>query len=152
MKYFSMGDASSAALQLDFPLMACGYTLMLVYTVLMLGRPNIVEVRCYLSCVGLFAILMGGAASQGLAFLMGYVFTPMNGILLYLILGICVHNTLLPNFAKLLLRYWHRRHVCNHSMPDQHPQGQGVIQPCHRGEDRPRHEECRPVYYHDLRN
>ncbi len=87
--FLSNGDASTEALQVDTTLLAIGYSSMLVYTMLMLGRPNPVEMRCYLSCAGIMAIMMGAAASQGLAMLMGFVFTSMHGVLLYLILGNC---------------------------------------------------------------
>ena len=62
----SFGDISGEALQSDFSLIFGGFILMLSYTVLMLGRINMVEIRILLTVIGLVSILMGIIIGMGL--------------------------------------------------------------------------------------
>jgi hypothetical protein len=43
--FFSFGDVSTEAILFDAPKMAGGYSLMFFYTMIMLGRPSLVEHR-----------------------------------------------------------------------------------------------------------
>ena len=67
--------------------MVCGWFLMFIYTMLMLGRFNMVEHRTYLSAAGFLAVGMGLIISLGLTFAIGMPYTPMHAILPFLYLG-----------------------------------------------------------------
>jgi hypothetical protein len=60
---------------------------MFIYTMFMLGKPNLVEQRCFLSIAGISAVGMGMAISIGLTMLFGFFFTTIHGILPFLALG-----------------------------------------------------------------
>jgi Sterol-sensing domain of SREBP cleavage-activation len=67
--------------------LAGGYFIMFVYTVLMLGRLNSLEVRLYLSIAGIVSIGMGLIISLGLSMAMGYPYTPTHAALPFIALG-----------------------------------------------------------------
>ena len=83
----SFGDVSADAILFDGMFMAGGYLIMFVYTVLMLGRINAIEVRLYLSIVGIICIGMGLIISLGLTMALGYPYTPMHAALPFIALG-----------------------------------------------------------------
>ena len=70
--------------------MMCGYGVMFVYVVIMLGRANLVEHRTYLAVAGIVAVLFGIVISMGLALQLGYFYTPLHGLLPFLALGMSV--------------------------------------------------------------
>ena len=86
-KRFSFSDISTQAIFFDGVKMVCGWFLMFVYTMLMLGRFNMVEHRTYLSAAGFLAVGMGLIISLGLTFAIGMPYTPMHAILPFLYLG-----------------------------------------------------------------
>ena len=55
----SYGDISAGAIYSDLLLLFGGYMLMFIYTIMMLGRINIVEIRMMLSVAGMVSIGMG---------------------------------------------------------------------------------------------
>jgi len=83
----SFGDVSADAILFDGFFLAGGYLIMFVYTVLMLGRINAIEVRLYLSIVGIICIGMGLIISLGLTMALGYPYTPMHAALPFIALG-----------------------------------------------------------------
>ena len=83
----SFGDISTDSLSFDTVRMACGYGVMFVYVILMLGKLNRVEHRTYLAIAGLVAVLFGIVISMGMAFQLGYFYTPLHGLLPFLALG-----------------------------------------------------------------
>jgi hypothetical protein len=83
----SLADIASASLNSDFPLIIIGYGFMFVYTMFMLGKPNFVEQRCFLSIAGVSAIAMGIVISIGLTMAFGFPFTTIHGIMPLLALG-----------------------------------------------------------------
>ena len=88
----SFADVSSEAVELDLPLVAVGYFLMFSYTMLMLGKINLVEHRTYLAMAGIFAVVMGVMISLGLSSALGFPFTTIHGILPFLALGIGIDD------------------------------------------------------------
>jgi len=78
---------STQAIFFDVIKMVSGWLLMFVYTMLMLGRFNLVEHRTYLSIAGFVAVGMGLFISLGLSFAIGMPYTPMHAILPFLYLG-----------------------------------------------------------------
>ena len=83
----SYGEVSSQAIFFDGTLMAGGYFLMFIYTAMMLGRLNCVEVRMFLAIAGISSILMGLVIAVGISSLLGFPYTPMHAILPFLCLG-----------------------------------------------------------------
>ena len=55
----SYGDISSKTVESELSLLFGGYLLMFVYTVIMLGNVNLVEIRVLLSGIGIVSIGMG---------------------------------------------------------------------------------------------
>lgn len=88
----SFGDISAGAILFDTWLMAAGYTLMFSYTIFMLGNLNSLEVRLYLSMMGIVGVFMGLAIAMGLSSLLGFPYTPMHGMLPFLCLGIGIDD------------------------------------------------------------
>ena len=88
----SLGDVSTQSLFFDATLLAGGYTIMFVYTVFMLGRLNTLEVRFYLSVVGIVSIGMGFVLGIGISSLLDYPVTPIHSLLPFLCLGIGIDD------------------------------------------------------------
>ena len=88
----SYGDISNEAIGSDMFLLFGGYLLMFVYTVVMLGSLNTVEVRLYLSVCGLVCIGMGISLALSLSSALGYFWTPMHPALPLLCLGIGIDD------------------------------------------------------------
>jgi len=88
----SFGDVSTQAIFFDAFFMAGGYMLMFLYTGLMLGRLNRLEVRVYLSIAGLVSIAMGMAIALGITSWLGFPYTPMHAILPFICLGIGIDD------------------------------------------------------------
>ncbi|PNF38055.1 hypothetical protein B7P43_G02357 [Cryptotermes secundus] len=70
-----------------------GFTLIIVYVVVMLGRFNVVEQRVYLSLLGVSVVGQSILASYGLCFYMGFFWGPVHPILPFLLLGVGVDNS-----------------------------------------------------------
>ena len=81
------GDVSTDSLSFDTIRMICGYGVMFVYVIFMLGKLNRVEHRTYLAVAGLVSVLFGLIISMGMAFQMGYFYTPLHTLLPFLALG-----------------------------------------------------------------
>ena len=88
----SYGDISNEAIGSDMFLLFGGYLLMFVYTVVMLGSLNTVEVRLYLSVSGLVCIGMGICLALSLSSALGFSWTPMHPALPLLCLGIGIDD------------------------------------------------------------
>jgi len=112
----SFGDVSTEAIFFDASLMAGGYIIMFLYTVLMLGKMNRVEVRLYLTISGIVSIMMGLVIAIGLSSVLGYPYTPIHAILPFLCLGIGIDDMF------VISQCWQniRRDPTNHglSIPD----------------------------------
>ena len=63
------------------------------YTMVMLGRLNMVEVRVFLTLAGLVSIGMGILISVGLSSLLGFPYTPMHAVLPFICLGIGIGSS-----------------------------------------------------------
>eukprot|EP00092_Neocalanus_flemingeri_P006120 GFUD01006591.1.p1 GENE.GFUD01006591.1~~GFUD01006591.1.p1 ORF type:complete len:999 (+),score=194.12 GFUD01006591.1:266-3262(+) len=88
----SFGDISSDAIFFDAYLMAGGYLLMFIYTIVMLGKLNTLEVRLFLSISGIVSIFMGLGIALSISSLLGFPYTPMHAILPFLCLGIGIDD------------------------------------------------------------
>lgn len=83
----SFGDVTTQSIFFDAALLAGGYTIMFIYTILMLGRLNTLEVRLMLSVAGIVSIVMGFVLGIGISSLLGYPVTPIHSLLPFLCLG-----------------------------------------------------------------
>ena len=88
----SYGDLSDEAIGSDMFLLFGGFVLMFVYTVVMLGSLNTVEVRLYLSVSGLVCIGMGISIALCLSSALGYSWTPIHKALPLVCLGIGIDD------------------------------------------------------------
>merc|ERR1712241_1645029 len=69
-----------------------GYTAMFLYTMVMLGRVSLLDVRFYLSIAGILSVFKGLAISVSVSSLLGYPYTPMHAALPFLCLGIGIDD------------------------------------------------------------
>jgi len=88
----SFGDISGDAIFFDALKMAGGYMLMFIYTILMLGKLNTLELRLYLSIAGIISVGMGLGIGIGLSSALGYPYTPLHSALPFLCLGIGIDD------------------------------------------------------------
>ena len=84
----SFGEVSNLAITFDTIKFAAGYGLMFAYASFMLGKPNLVEQRLYLAGSGIVGVAMGVIIAMGLTMLMGFFYTPLHGVMVYLCLGL----------------------------------------------------------------
>ena len=101
----SFGDVSTEAIFFDAALMAGGYIIMFIYTIVMLGKFNSVEVRLYLTISGIISIGMGLIIAMGISSFLGYPYTPIHAILPFLCLGRICYT--LTSVYICNLRYWY---------------------------------------------
>jgi hypothetical protein len=85
--YNSFGDVSTDSIKFDTYRIILGYGLMFAYTVVMLGKTNLIEQRCYLAMAGITAVGMGMMISLGLTMAVGLSYTTIHGVLPFLALG-----------------------------------------------------------------
>ena len=88
----SFGDLIGGSIGDDLNTLATGYILILVYVCLNLGRLNSVEQRVWLSLAGVVAVMLGVASSYGVCQLLGIIFTQMNSLLPFLMLGVGIDD------------------------------------------------------------
>ena len=88
----SFSVISSEAVYSDARLVAAGYILMFSYTVLMLGKWNCVEVRLYLSMLGILGIGMGLVIGLSISSAFGFPYTPLHVMLPFICLGIGIDD------------------------------------------------------------
>ena len=84
----SFGEVSNLAITFDTIKFGAGYGLMFAYASFMLGKPNLVEQRVYLAGSGIVGVAMGVVIAMGLTMLMGFFYTPLHGVMVYLCLGL----------------------------------------------------------------
>ena len=89
----SFGEVSNLAITFDTIKFGAGYGLMFAYASFMLGKPNLVEQRVYLAGSGIVGVAMGVVIAMGLTMLMGFFYTPLHGVMVYLCLGLPALST-----------------------------------------------------------
>ena len=99
----SYGEVSSQAIFFDGTLMAGGYILMFIYTAMMLGKLNCVELRMFLTIAGISSIVMGLVIALGISSALGFPYTPMHAILPFLCLGEYSFQTHRTRYFVLML-------------------------------------------------
>ena len=67
--------------------MLVGYCAMFLYTVLMLGRLSMLDLRLFLSLAGILSVFLGLTVSVSLASVLGFPYTTIHAVLPFLCLG-----------------------------------------------------------------
>ena len=67
--------------------MLIGYCAMFLYTVLMLGRLTMLDLRLYLSLAGITSVFLGLIVSVSVASVLGFPYTTIHAVLPFLCLG-----------------------------------------------------------------
>lgn len=88
----SFGDLIGGSIGDDLNTLATGYILILLYVCFNLGKLNSVEHRVWLSLIGIVSVVLGVVSSYGLSQLMGFMFTQMNSLLPFLMLGVGIDD------------------------------------------------------------
>ena len=101
----SFSDISDETALIDSKLMIFGYIIMLIYTLLMLGKIDWKEIRIFLTIAGLLSVAMGMGIAIGISAFMGYPYTPVNVILPF----ICLDDNyeILKEFYIIMHRHWY---------------------------------------------
>ncbi|GLH15770.1 NPC intracellular cholesterol transporter 1 homolog 1b [Gryllus bimaculatus] len=97
MKVFAVStrsykDVLGQVLQNNITVLFAGFSLIILYVIIMLGRCNMVEQRILLSLLGVSVIGQSILASYGLCFYMGFFWGPLHPVLPFLLLGVGVDN------------------------------------------------------------
>jgi pheromone shutdown protein TraB len=106
--FSSYADEASKKIPFDIILMLIAYVFMFIYTMFVLGKINMIEVRCYLAMAGIIAVGMGLTISIGLSMAIGLSYTPIHGMLPFLALGMFNKSTLIQTFAVTYFNFRHR--------------------------------------------
>ena len=88
----SFDDVSQGSSQKDLDKLAAGYILIFAYACVNLGKFNSLQHRFWLTVIGITAIGMGMVSSYGLCLLLGVMYSEMNSIMPFLMLGIGVDD------------------------------------------------------------
>ena len=99
----SFNDISFEAVFFDAYKMMIGYLIMFIYTMLMLGRMNWLEIRLYLSGMGILSCLMGLASAMGITFLLGLEYNQTHNVLPFIAIGNKIEID--RNMQDMLRRY-----------------------------------------------
>ena len=83
----SYTDITEETAFFDAKFVITGYSVMVIFTILMLGKFNVLEIRLYLTISGIVSIIMGMVVGVGVSSLLGYPFTPVNIMLPFICLG-----------------------------------------------------------------
>ena len=83
----SFTDITEETAFFDAKFVVAGYSVMVIFTILMLGKFNVLEIRLYLTISGIVSIIMGMVVGVGVSSLLGYPFTPVNIMLPFICLG-----------------------------------------------------------------
>ena len=88
----SFTDIATETVFLDIFKIVIGFTVMFVYTSLMLGKLNAIHQRLYLTFMGIISVIFGIFVSVGLTGLLGYPYTPVHVLLPFLMIGLGIDD------------------------------------------------------------
>ena len=83
----SFTDISEDTVFFDAKFVVAGYSIMILFTILVLGKLNILEIRFYLTISGILSIIMGMVIGIGMSLLLGYPYTAVHIVLPFICLG-----------------------------------------------------------------
>ncbi|XP_021370704.1 patched domain-containing protein 3-like isoform X1 [Mizuhopecten yessoensis] len=88
----SFDDEGYGAVDADVNLLSTGFSLVMIYLILTLGRFNLVHQKFYLSMAGLLSVGLAIAFAYGLAISCGVLYGPVHALMPFLLLGIGVDD------------------------------------------------------------
>ncbi|XP_060064761.1 patched domain-containing protein 3-like [Ylistrum balloti] len=88
----SFDDEGYGAVNADVNLLSTGFSLVMVYLILTLGRFNLVHQKFYLSIAGLLSVGLAIGFAYGLAISCGILYGPVHALMPFLLLGIGVDD------------------------------------------------------------
>ena len=88
----SFTEEASGPLEYDVLKQVFGYLIMFTYTMLTLGKLNIVEHKFYLAGAGISSVFFGFASAIGITMALGFPYCPQTGILPFICLGIGIDD------------------------------------------------------------
>ena len=92
MSAHSFNQVTNDVVDDDLEYFIFGYILVFSYIVTMLGKFNLVEVRPFLSFIGITSVILSIVVSNGVASALGFKFSPVNNILPFLLLGLGIDD------------------------------------------------------------
>ena len=88
----SFGNEANLGLEHDSKRQVLGYMFMFVYTLLNLGKLNMVENKCYLAAAGIMSVFFGVIVGVALTAALGFPYTPLSGLLPFICLGVGIDD------------------------------------------------------------
>ena len=88
----SYSDEASGPIESDVIRTVIGYVVMFLYTMLTLGKLNLVDHKFYLAGAGIASCLFGFVIGVGLSMALGFTYTSLSGILPFICLGIGIDD------------------------------------------------------------
>ena len=83
----SFTDVTEQTALFDAKYVVSGYSVMIIFTMLVLGKINFLEIRLYLTITGIVSIIMGMIIGIGISSLLGYPYTTINIMVPFICLG-----------------------------------------------------------------
>ena len=88
----SYSDEASGPIEFDANNTVIGYAFMFLYTMLTLGKFNLVEHKCHMAAAGIWSCLFGCIVGIALSSAIGFTYTSLSGILPFICLGIGIDD------------------------------------------------------------
>ena len=110
----SYNDEASNPIEYDVDRQIYAYIIMFTYTMLTLGKLNIVETKFYLAAAGILSVFLGVSCAIAIAAALGVQWYPSNGILPFISLGIGIDDMF------VILR-------CFNNIPDAEKKSTGLV-------------------------
>ena len=110
----SYNDEASGPIEYDVDRQIYAYIIMFTYTMLTLGKLNIVETKFYLAAAGILSVFLGVTCAMAIAAALGIQWYPSNGILPFISLGIGIDDMF------VILR-------CFNNIPDDEKKSNGLV-------------------------
>merc|ERR1719483_85716 len=88
----SFDDISEKTVFFDAKFVIAGYSVMIIFTILILGKFTVLEIRLYLTISGIVSIIMGMVVGVGISCALGYPYTTINIMLPFICLGIGIDD------------------------------------------------------------
>jgi len=88
----SFSDITKQTALFDAKFVVSGYSLMIIFTILVLGKISILEIRFYLTISGIVSIIMGMIIGIGVSSILGYPYTTINIMVPFICLGIGIDD------------------------------------------------------------
>jgi len=88
----SFTDITEQTVFFDAKFVIAGYSVMIIFTILILGKFTVLEIRLYLTISGIVSIIMGMVVGVGISSALGYPYTTINIMLPFICLGIGIDD------------------------------------------------------------